>query len=286
MADPIYRKIAEDLRLKIDSGGLEPGKRLPTEQELGDEYNASRNTIRDAVKLLITRGLVETRPGQGTFVVNKIDPFVTTLSADPETGLGGGEGAVFASAVMEKRRTPKSTDPRVEIQKAAGVVASELHLDEDTQVVSRHQQRSIDDTLWSLQTSFYPMDLVVKGGTELIQATDIKPGTVRYLSETLGIKQAGYRDTIIVRPPDETEAVLFKLPDDGRVAMLEARRIAFDASDKPFRLTITVYPADRTRLAYNSGTVPVEFGGPIPAATDSIPAQEASAESGPGKAAE
>ena len=80
MPDPMYRQIAEDLRQKIESGELGHGDQLPTELELREQYDASRNTVRDAVKWLITRGLVETRPGQGTFVVEKIDPFVTTLS--------------------------------------------------------------------------------------------------------------------------------------------------------------------------------------------------------------
>jgi GntR family transcriptional regulator len=86
MPDPIYRQIAEDLRRKIESGGLGPGSRLPSELELRERYRASRSTVRDALKWLVIRGLVETRPSQGTFVVEKIDPYVTKLTGDPETG--------------------------------------------------------------------------------------------------------------------------------------------------------------------------------------------------------
>jgi GntR family transcriptional regulator len=68
MAEPIYRRIAEDLREKIESGALRPGSQLPTELELRKQYDASRNSIRDAQRWLITCGLIETRPGQGTFV--------------------------------------------------------------------------------------------------------------------------------------------------------------------------------------------------------------------------
>ena len=84
MADPMYRRIAEDLREQIESGELEPGQQLRTEIELREHYEASRNTVRDAIKWLTTLGLVETRPGQGTFVVKKIDPFVTTLTRKPK----------------------------------------------------------------------------------------------------------------------------------------------------------------------------------------------------------
>jgi len=88
MAEPMYRQIADDLQHRIESGELAQGTQIPTEIDLREHYEASRNTVRDAIKWLITRGLVETRPGQGTFVVEKINPFVTTLTGDPETGRG------------------------------------------------------------------------------------------------------------------------------------------------------------------------------------------------------
>ena len=54
MANPMYRQIAEDLREQIESGRLDPGQQLLTEIELRDHYGASRNTVRDAIKLLTT----------------------------------------------------------------------------------------------------------------------------------------------------------------------------------------------------------------------------------------
>ena len=74
---------------RSEAGELPPGAQLRTELELREKYDASRNTIRDAIKWLITRGLVETRPGQGTFVIEQIIPFVTTLTGDPKTASGG-----------------------------------------------------------------------------------------------------------------------------------------------------------------------------------------------------
>ena len=94
MADPLYRRIADDLRAQIETGQLEPGAQLPPEEKLGGLFKAPRNTIRDAIKFLISLGLVETRAGQGTFVLDPPDPLVTTLTTR-ERGLGGGEGAAF-----------------------------------------------------------------------------------------------------------------------------------------------------------------------------------------------
>jgi GntR family transcriptional regulator len=257
MADPMYRQIADDLRQKIESGALSPGAQLPTELELREQYNnASRNTVRDAVKWLTARNLVETRPGHGTFVVEKIDPFVTPLDAVSGFGDEGGT-SVYASETTAGRR-PTVSVPRIEIHQAAGVVASALQLAEGSTVVSRHQQRFIDGTPWSLQTTFYPMSYVERGATDLLVAIDMKDGVVRYLEEKLGIKQAGWRDKITVRAPDTTEAAFFRLPDDGRVAVFENHRTSFDESGKPLRLTITAYPADRNQFIVTNGSVPPE----------------------------
>ena len=65
VTEPMYRQIARDLRQQIESGALPPGEKLPTEQQLSEKYEASRNTIRDAIKWLTSRALVETRPGPG-----------------------------------------------------------------------------------------------------------------------------------------------------------------------------------------------------------------------------
>src|ERR1700728_518830 len=98
---PMYHMIAEDLQTKIESGELASGAQLPTELDLRDRYEASRNTIRDAIKRLISLGLVETRPGQGTFVVQKIDPFVTELPRSAESGEESSEGPKYLSAVSK-----------------------------------------------------------------------------------------------------------------------------------------------------------------------------------------
>jgi GntR family transcriptional regulator len=262
MVNPMYRQIADDLRRQIEDGTLAPEQQLPTELELRERYNASRNTARDAIKWLTALGLVETRPGQGTFVVQRILPFITTLTGDPQTGFGGGEDDIYDMEVKATARKPTATEPRVEIQQATGNIAEELQLEESTSVVSRHQQRSIDGTPWSLQTSFYPMSLVERGALHLIQAPDIKPGTVAYLKEKLGIQQAGWRDLITVRNPDEIETAFFKLPHDARVSVIETRRTAFDQSGTPVRLTVSVYPADRNRFVVNVGDIPADAGNP------------------------
>ena len=263
MSNPMYRQIAEDLRTQIESGAIRRGQQLPTELELRERYGASRNTVRDAIKWLTNLGLVETKPGQGTFVVRKIDPYVTTLTTTDPKGIGEqvatyGEVEKYEPAASGVIRQPDMTDPQVEIQKASAAVANQLQVDEGSQVISRHQRRFIDGTPWSLQTSFYPRGLAVQGAELLSLADNIEIGTVRYLAETLGLRQVGYRDWITVRAPEAAEAAFFNLPQDGRVGVFEIFRTAFDQTGTPMRLTVTVLPTDRNQFIVNVGDVPKE----------------------------
>lgn len=259
MTDPLYRRIAQELRQKIQDGELAPGAQLPTELDLRETYEASRNTIRDAIKWLVTNGMVETRPGQGTFVVERLEPFVTTLSADPETGLGGGEGEAAFAEVRERGRVPTRAGPRVELRKAYGNVAERLRIAEGAQVVSRHWEYFIDGIPWSLHTTFYPMELVIGGAARLLMADDIPEGSVNYLEQALGLTQVGYRDRILVRAPNENEVRFFRLPDDGRISVISMMRTGYQASVEgpiPFRVAFATMPADRNQLVINSGEVP------------------------------
>lgn len=249
---PMYQQIAEDLRAQIESGALAPGAQLPTELELRDRYDSSRNTIRDAIKRLTSQGLVETRPGQGTFVTQRVDPFVSVLTGDPRSG--SDEGASYLSEVNNSHRNASRTLPKVEIQVPIADVSRRLRVGPSTQVVSRHESRYIDGIPWSLQTSFYPMDFITKGATRLLMAEDIADGAVRYLGETIGVQQVGVRDWITARVPDTHEQSFFGLAHDATV--FEIFRTGFDQTGTPMRVTVMVFPADRNQFIVNIGDVP------------------------------
>jgi GntR family transcriptional regulator len=254
VVQPLYQQIAEDLEARIRSGQLPAGSQLPTEDELRARYSASRNTVRDAVRRLTGRGLVELKPGQGTFVSKRVDPFVTQLTADPEIGTGIGEGATYLSDVSARDRVPSMSDVKVEVQTAVPAVANRLRVSLGTQLISRHQERYIDGHPWSLQTSFYPLEFARRGAPTLLQSQDIRQGVVVYLSETLGLRQAGYRDWITARSPDSNEEGFFGIPHDASV--FEIFRTGFDQNGDPMRVTVTVFPADRNQFIVNVGDLP------------------------------
>jgi GntR family transcriptional regulator len=254
--DPKYRLIAGYLQRRIESGEWPPGARLPPEPKLQDEYGASRNTVRDAVNWLKARGLVSTQQGRGTFVNEPIKPFGITLSVNPQTGFGGGEGESYEDEVKAQKRVPGTSTPTVGVEEADVKVASALRISIGDMVVNRHQERFINKKPWSLQTTFYPMTFVTQGAGDLLKPQDMRPGVVAYLKEKLDIEQRYYQDAIEVRQPREKEAAFLELPDDANVAVSVHYRIAYDMRSRPFRLTVSIFPADRHQFAMFFGDVP------------------------------
>ncbi|RKN37994.1 GntR family transcriptional regulator [Streptomyces hoynatensis] len=63
-----YEEIAEELRGRITSGAWEPGHRLPSEEELKQQYRKGGPTVRQALDVLLLEGLIDKRHGRGTFV--------------------------------------------------------------------------------------------------------------------------------------------------------------------------------------------------------------------------
>lgn len=66
----LYQQIVEQIELRFISGELKVGDKLPSERELAEQFAVSRIAVREAVKALREKGLVEIRPGKGTFITN------------------------------------------------------------------------------------------------------------------------------------------------------------------------------------------------------------------------
>ena len=145
---PRYQQIADDLRRRIEAGEFTVNTPLPTEKDLQKRYRASRNTVRDAIKLLVQQHLLETRPGRGTFVTEEIDPFVIKLSTDPG---GGEEGTTYPAAVRDQGREAGAGTSAVQVIKCPARIAARLEIKEGKLVVSRYQQHFIDGAAWSTQ---------------------------------------------------------------------------------------------------------------------------------------
>ena len=68
MANPVYIKIVEDIKQKVNSGELKPGDTVPPETALCKEYGVSRMTVRKGLAILANEGYIFSVPGKGSYV--------------------------------------------------------------------------------------------------------------------------------------------------------------------------------------------------------------------------
>jgi GntR family transcriptional regulator, transcriptional repressor for pyruvate dehydrogenase complex len=66
----LYEQIVKQIEESILKGALKPGDQLPAERELAQQFGVSRTAVREAVKTLREKGLVESYSGRGTFITN------------------------------------------------------------------------------------------------------------------------------------------------------------------------------------------------------------------------
>ncbi|WP_434735490.1 GntR family transcriptional regulator [Candidatus Accumulibacter necessarius] len=107
--------VAHQLETRILEGSLKPGDRLPAERELAIELGVSRPSLREAIKKLVSRDLLVSRHGGGTYVTDRleasfIDPWQQLLRATPVPA--GRRARIPPSARRVGRRTGRPTGNR------------------------------------------------------------------------------------------------------------------------------------------------------------------------------
>lgn len=66
----LYQEIVDQIQQQIISGALKPGDQIPAERDLAERFGVSRTAVREAIKSLTEKGLIEVFVGRGTFVTN------------------------------------------------------------------------------------------------------------------------------------------------------------------------------------------------------------------------
>lgn len=246
MATPRYQEIADELREAIlgerefMGSRLVAGAQLPTEPNLMERFQVAKSTIRQAMRRLAAEGLIEGRGRRGTFVRRMP---VLTYSADSENPDRQGDGDTWSAVVREAGHQP-SQDFRFRIVAAGEMVASRLHIDVEDLVVVRELDRSVDDTPWLTQTSYYPMDVARECGLDTPR--DIAEGTVRRMAAR-GYREVRMEHEVTARTATADEVREFDLGVGGSVLIY--RRTAW-TTERPVRLTCEVLPADRNAITW------------------------------------
>src|SRR5467141_1192806 len=99
----LYEQIVQQVEESILKGDLKAGDQLPAERELAQRFGVSRTAVREAVKALREKGLVEAYSGRGTFITDGTSQAVRQ-SLDLMVKIGQPEGSQYLAelrAILE-----------------------------------------------------------------------------------------------------------------------------------------------------------------------------------------
>jgi GntR family transcriptional regulator len=243
-----YERIVADLRREILSARLRSGERLPSEHDLADEYGTSRPTVRRAVAVLRSEGLVVTEQGRGAFV--RPTPHVRLLingasyRRHRRAGLSG-----FSAQALEQGQVPEQEVCEVATMPAPSDVSARLNLDEGAPVVVRRRLFRLDAQPVALCDSYYPVELVV--GTAVMEVGNISGGVHALIEDPDGPMRrvvARSVDDLVARMPlpDEVE----RLGLAPGIPVVRVVRTIYDNDDDPLEVQDTVAAADRHTFRY------------------------------------
>ncbi|MFF0176060.1 GntR family transcriptional regulator [Micromonospora profundi] len=252
MPQPKYQRIADDLRHQIVGGMLRVGDRLPTEPQLQEQYDASRNTVRDATAVLVNEGLVERVPGRSGGMVVREKVTLTFHAHRAEMPAGPTSETDAWRSEVEQQGYEASQEFQLTIEVLPRDMAERLHVEPESAAVLRRCVRFINGQPSSVQDTYYPMDLANEV-RELLSPKDIPQGTTRLLAER-GFVQTGYFDEYISRMPNPDEAALLGL-QRGTPVLLHIR--TGYTENRPVRVSINAFAGDRNRIVSTHGDAAV-----------------------------
>jgi len=228
---PLYLQLAERLQKQIEAGTYPVGTRLPSERELSEQNDVSRMTARQALQVLVQRGLAEPRVGKGTYVSTpKIDQELVKLTS-------------FSDEMRRLGMQPSSRVLTSRLEAANPKVAEQLQIPAGSEVVVLVRTRLAAGVPLALERSYLNHELcpgVLEGhdfGRESLYAV---------LRNQYGILLTWATQVIEARLP--TPAERHSLEIDQHDPVLSLTRVTFYENDHPVEYVTSVYCGSRYKF--------------------------------------
>ena len=220
---PLWAQVSEDIRRRVNAGAFDDG--FPGEIALTEEYEVSRHTIREALRILRSEGILRSERGRGTTVEQgSYSQNLGTLYSLYRTIEDQG-----VAQRSEVRRLGTTTNPSV---------AANLQLPASTELVVLERVRFADDEPLAFGTAWLPRDVA----SPLLKADFTRSGLYDTLAAKCGIRPDTGSERVSAQNAPKHVAEMLGLPTDAAVLYIE--RVAF-AGDIPVEWRETYIRGDR-----------------------------------------
>lgn len=217
----------EILEREITAGRLQPGDQLPTQEALAEHFGVSLAPVKQALRELEERGIISTRQGRGTYVMD-----ATPLS---EEIIDANRIPNFTRDMLERGRVPSSRVLRLDYvaPQAAPEAAQRLPLTPGERLVVIERARLADGEPLCLQTGYFPegrvAGIVERGLGEGESLTEV-------LQAEHGITIAVSQQTISATTATARDAQFLKV--EVGAPMLLVERSSFVSTNEPVEFLI------------------------------------------------
>ncbi|ARZ67048.1 GntR family transcriptional regulator [Streptomyces sp. HU2014] len=238
---PVYQRIADDLRRRIDEGGLAVGDRIPSRSELKRAYAASDQTVDRAVRVLKAAGYAEGQFGRGVFVTDRV-PLGSLLRST------GAVDSPFA-ARMTARDTVLTWEASSSEVCVPERIADRLRIGPGERVLCTQYEYLANRHPVQLATSWEP--LAITEGTDVVlpERGPYARRGVRGRLAAIGIRVVRAQELVGSRPATTPEAEALGCAAGQCVTVVE--RTHFDGDGRAVETSDIVVRADRWRLEYD-----------------------------------
>jgi len=227
----VYKDIVNLLKNKISSPTYHIGDMLPSEKELAEIYNISRNTLRKALKVLEDEALIERRHGSGTYLRNKhFQASVTHLDS-------------FTEIAKSEGKKPNSQVLRFELQAASDDIASRLRLTAGDPVYFAKRLRYIDNIPMQLEETWLSVNRFPD-----LTINHMKQSKFAYIENECGVKILGCYESFQPIHPSQEIAKMLQISVRDPIIKMETQSI--DASNNPIDFSILYTNAFEFQVKY------------------------------------
>jgi len=226
----LYLEVIDVLMQLIQEGKYPPRSKLPSEEQLAQEFGVSRVTLREALRVLAEDGVIIRRHGNGTFIRDQKNTPVQDLSTILSIS------TMFARAGLE-HQVVKADYRRIPANQR---VAEKLGMNPGEEVWEIERLRAIGGKPAIYSLDYFPAALVPPGGEERIK--NYLFSTYYFLSEVCGQKIEQGRCNLKPLLADEKLLDLMKLPRHAPVMYIEI--VDLNPEQKPISYAREYYGAD------------------------------------------
>ena len=226
-----YEIIAEDIQNKIRSGEYQADEKLPQEMELCKRYNTSRITIREALDLLVYRGLITRRRGAGTYV-----KAITGEASDSE-GFAKSQQFGGFSRDMQGRKV-ESRVHQFSLLPVPQNVAEKLQVPETAFVCYICRTRIVDGEPYVVEYTYMPTDFITGITMEVVENS-----IYEYIEQKLKLKIKSAHRIVRADMPTKEEREWLAIGEE-MMPVLEVEQTAYLDDGRIFEYSKSRHRAD------------------------------------------